>query len=200
MNSSLRTFGSLAVVGVIAAGPAGAGAARHPSLTVNVRANATLGEQVLVTSSGRTLYRLKPENARHWLCTSRACRQVWHPLLVGSSKTTLRRGPGVSASLKLVTRPDGKLQVAVNRLPVYTYAGDTRAGQANGQRIRSFGGTWLVLRTGALSTPVPTPSPAPTPYPNIAASPTTQSPMPTPTMMPTPSPAPGPYTPGPYTP
>jgi predicted lipoprotein with Yx(FWY)xxD motif len=161
---SLRTLAGLVAGAALLAVPASA-AAGTPSLTVKSRASAAQNEKVLVTSSGRTLYRLKPETRHHWLCTSAACRQIWRPLLVSSSRTTLKRGSGVSGSLKLATRPDGKLQVAFKGFPLYTYAGDAKAGDVNGQNIHSFGGTWLVLRTGPLATPTPTPTPTPSPGP-----------------------------------
>jgi hypothetical protein len=35
-------------------------------------------------------------------------------------------------------------QVTLNGHPLYTYVGDGRPGQANGQGLASFGGTWYV--------------------------------------------------------
>jgi len=37
-----------------------------------------------------------------------------------------------------VKRPDGGVQVTYKGLPVYTYAGDSGPGQANGQGIEGF--------------------------------------------------------------
>jgi hypothetical protein len=55
-------------------------------------------------------------------------------------------GTGVKASL-LGTKKlsDGKTYPTYNGWLIYDYAGDPGPGQAKGQRIKSFGGTWYVL-------------------------------------------------------
>ena len=47
---------------------------------------------------------------------------------------------------------DGKLQVTYNGWPLYTFAGDTQAGQDKGENIKSDGGTWLVIQSPASAT------------------------------------------------
>ncbi len=54
-------------------------------------------------------------------CT-RACAKAWPPLVVKSAKAVPKRISGVKGTFGVVRRPDGKLQVTYNRLPVYTYA------------------------------------------------------------------------------
>jgi predicted lipoprotein with Yx(FWY)xxD motif len=41
----------------------------------------------------------------------------------------------------IITRSDGSTQVAYDGAPLYTYAGDGKAGDANGQ---GSGGAWFV--------------------------------------------------------
>jgi len=41
-------------------------------------------------------------------------------------------------------RGNGQIQVTYKKMPLYTYAGDSAPGQANGQGV---GGTWFVLPT-----------------------------------------------------
>lgn len=55
-------------------------------------------------------------------------------------------GTGVKASL-LGTKKlsDGKTYPTYNGWLMYEYAGDPGPGQAKGQRIKSFSGTWYVL-------------------------------------------------------
>jgi predicted lipoprotein with Yx(FWY)xxD motif len=119
---------------------------------------------------GRTLYRLSGENSHHLLCRSGACTAIWPPLTVASRRVKLRAGSGVHGKLGLIRRPDGKLQVTLRGLPLYRYSGDAGRGDANGQGIRSFGGTWTAVpASAAASAPAPparAPT-APTPQPPI---------------------------------
>ena len=54
-------------------------------------------------------------------CTG-ACAQAWPPLFVKSAKAVPKKIAGIKGTFGVVRRPDGKLQVTYNRLPVYTYA------------------------------------------------------------------------------
>ena len=52
-------------------------------------------------------------------------------------------GDGVdTAKLATITRDDGAVQVTYNGHPLYLFAGDTAAGQANGQ---GSGGVWFLV-------------------------------------------------------
>jgi predicted lipoprotein with Yx(FWY)xxD motif len=51
-----------------------------------------------------------------------ACAKAWPPLIVKSAKQVPRKVPGLSGTFGTVRRPDGRLQVTRNKLPVYTYA------------------------------------------------------------------------------
>jgi len=42
-------------------------------------------------------------------------------------------------------------QVTINGAPVYTFQGDSAAGNTNGQGIMSFGGTWNVVMASGSS-------------------------------------------------
>ena len=54
-------------------------------------------------------------------------------------------GAGVTAAkLGTVKRPDGKIQVTYNGLPLYLFAGDSKAGDVKGQGV---GGIWHVVGT-----------------------------------------------------
>jgi hypothetical protein len=59
------------------------------------------------------------------------------------------------------------LQVMLRGLPLYHYSGDHAKGEANGQSIRSFGGTWHVLSATSNVSPVaPTAPTTPSPTPS----------------------------------
>ena len=119
--------------------------------------NATLGKTVLVTTGGRTLYSLSAETNGRFICTA-TCLTVWRPLTVAAATKPL--GP---VKLGTIERPEGKTQVTYKGKPLYTFSGDTNAGQANGEGIKDVG-TWHAAATGGLAQPEPQPQPEPT-YP-----------------------------------
>jgi predicted lipoprotein with Yx(FWY)xxD motif len=145
-----------------------AAALASSSLTVKGAGNSKLGETVLVNPAGRTLYALEGESTHHLLCKSGACTAIWPPLTVRSRTTRLRAGAGVHGALGLIRRPNGALQVTLRGKPLYRYSGDSAAGQANGEGIRSFGGTWHAVP--AAPAPAATP-PATNPQPPSEPSP-----------------------------
>ena len=51
-------------------------------------------------------------------------------------------GAGVTGTLSTITRADGSTQATYLGHPLYTYAGDTAPGQANGNGINASGGLW----------------------------------------------------------
>ncbi len=143
------------------------------SVSVDSKSNSKLGQQILVTSEGRTLYVLSPETSHHLLCTSAECLKFWPPLTVSSSSTKLKDGSGVHGKLSLLHRSNGKWQVMVNGQPVYLFSLDKSPGEVKGQNFKSFGGVWHVLSnsgspsskaagtTNAPAAPAPAPAPAP---------------------------------------
>jgi predicted lipoprotein with Yx(FWY)xxD motif len=130
------------------------------SSVVKSSSNSTLGETVVVSAQGRTLYALSPETTRHLLCKSTQCLSVWPPLTVSSRKAKLKAGSGVHGSLGILTRSNGALQVTLRGLPLYRYSGDSGKGQANGQGIKSFGGTWRAATATAGSSKTPATKPS----------------------------------------
>jgi predicted lipoprotein with Yx(FWY)xxD motif len=139
-----------------------AGSATSPSITLKSRTAGSLGK-VLAAPNAHTLYRLSPETKTHVLCTSSSCLGIWKPLLVRSKTTTVHLPTGVTGTVGFLKRGT-RYQVTLSSHPLYTYTSDSRAGQANGQRIKSFGGTWLVIKVATRrAAPAPTPAPAP-PY------------------------------------
>jgi predicted lipoprotein with Yx(FWY)xxD motif len=147
------------------------------SVSVDAKSSSTLGQHILVSSEGRTLYVLSPETSHHLLCTSAECLKFWPPLTVSSSSTKLKDGSGVHGKLALLHRSNGRWQVTINGLPLYFFALDKSAGDVKGQNFKSFGGVWHVLTSSgspsskalpashAPAASAPAPSPAPTPAP-----------------------------------
>ena len=113
---------------------------------------ATIGAlgTVLVDRQGMTLYRYGPDGFGAPRCTG-PCTSTWTPLTVAPGTRTRVAGPGLAVSdVGTVTRPDGSLQVTYELRPLYTYAGDTAPGQANGQG--AAGGRWSVVAVALTGT------------------------------------------------
>ncbi|MHB8470125.1 MAG: COG4315 family predicted lipoprotein [Gaiellaceae bacterium] len=104
---------------------------------------------VLVSSSGRTLYRYTPDRKGVNKCTPVAgCAKFWPRLLMkGAAKPTA--GPGAKVGLLgTIKQPKGLRQVTYARFPLYTFAGDKKAGDVKGE---GFEGKWYLVNTsGAL--------------------------------------------------
>src|SRR5688572_16766771 len=97
---------------------------------------------VVQDSDGRTLYRFdkdtpKPEGKSN--CNGQ-CALTWPPML----SDTIPQVEGVDAKLvSLITRADGKKQVAIDGWALYTYSQDPKPGAWKGQGV---GGTWFVIQ------------------------------------------------------
>ncbi len=146
-RTSLRIGGSAALaalVAVVAVGWSGAASSRAStphvvkSATVQTKTLKKLGT-VLVNSKGRTLYMFVPDKQKKVTCHG-SCAAAWPPLKVKKGQEPTAGG---SAKKKLLGL-DGRV-VTYNRWPLYTYLGDSKPGQANGQRQDLNGGLWYVL-------------------------------------------------------
>jgi predicted lipoprotein with Yx(FWY)xxD motif len=159
----------LAIALTVAVGAASATAAQRagkPTKRVAKEAqNATLGETILTTTNGRTLYSLSAEKNGRFICTG-SCLSIWHPLVVPTgAKPT---GP---VKLGIISRPDGKgMQVTYKGRPLYRFGADARAGDVGGEGIKDVG-TWHAAV-------VPTAQPAPEPQPPAESPPPYQPPYP----------------------
>jgi predicted lipoprotein with Yx(FWY)xxD motif len=122
---------------------------KKPKPLVKTAHSATQNATILVDANGRTLYELRPETAKHVLCKTSACLQFWPPDKVGK-KTRLAKGAGVKGSLGRLHRK-GFDQLTLDRHPLYHFSGDPSKGSTNGQGIRSFGGTWHVVKESSSS-------------------------------------------------
>ncbi len=96
---------------------------------------------VLVDQNGKTLYAFAADAKNHSNCSG-SCAQYWPPVAASGSPTASK---DVSATLGTTTRSDGSTQLTVNGWPMYTYAGDAKAGDATGQGKNLSGGLWWVV-------------------------------------------------------
>lgn len=137
--------------------PAPAGAAEATKTVAKQAQNATLGKTILTTTKGRALYSLSAETNGKFICTG-SCLSIWRPLLV--PENVKPKGP---VKLGKIERPDGKTQVTYKGRPLYSFTGDSKAGEVNGEGIKDVG-TWHAAVTGKIA-PQPQPQPEPSPYP-----------------------------------
>jgi predicted lipoprotein with Yx(FWY)xxD motif len=110
---------------------------------VSVDDNAKLGK-IIVDSQGNTLYYFEKDKQNSGASTcSGACAQVWPPYTASGSP---KGQNGASASkLGTLKRSDGTTQVTYNGWPLYTYTGDQKAGDTNGNNLDQFGAEWYAL-------------------------------------------------------
>lgn len=98
---------------------------------------------VLADSGGRTLYALDADRGGTSSCYGR-CAEAWPPLLTEGDP---HPSNGASAAeVGTGERRDGTAQVTYAGQPLYTYAGDEGPGEASGDGVVSFGGTWFALK------------------------------------------------------
>jgi predicted lipoprotein with Yx(FWY)xxD motif len=103
---------------------------------------------VLTSAQGFTLYYLTTEKGGVDKCTNLpGCSAVW-PGLAPPSGGSPTAASGVTGQLSVLSTSTGGMEVSYNGWPLHTFAMDTQAGQANGQGITSFGGTWFAATPG----------------------------------------------------
>ncbi|MFC4612749.1 SCO0930 family lipoprotein [Streptomyces maoxianensis] len=106
---------------------------------LSVRKDAKLGE-IIVDKNGMTVYRFKKDSA--WpmktACTG-DCLKKWpvvDPVAKNDTEGILKKG------FVTFSRPDGIKQQTIDCWPIYTFSGDAKAGDTNGQGV---GGTWYAV-------------------------------------------------------
>jgi predicted lipoprotein with Yx(FWY)xxD motif len=136
-------------VALVAAGSAAAShqsvsgvtAAKHSASGTRITLHKTKLGRVLATSSGKTLYLYTPDARNKSNCYT-GCAGFWPPLMV---KGKVSAATGVKSKLLSTTkRRNGKRQVTYKGHPLYTYTGDSKAGQVSGQGYQSI---WYVVNS-----------------------------------------------------
>jgi predicted lipoprotein with Yx(FWY)xxD motif len=139
----LRPFKTRVIVAAAAAAlGAGAGlAGAAAAVTMKTAVNSSLGATIVVSATGRTLYHDAAEPKNKVKCLG-SCAKEWPPLIVTAGGKPVAGAGVTAAKLGVLKRPDGKLQVTYAGLPLYLYAGDSKAGDVNGQGV---GGIWHAI-------------------------------------------------------
>lgn len=129
--------------------------------------------KIIVDGKGMTAYYYQPDlpNSGVSTCTG-GCLAHWPAITAASSTPVVL---GISAKITVIT---GTNQIVVNGRPIYTFAGDQKAGDTNGQGI---GGVWYVVSPAGVeltpseiakesTAPAATATPTPT-HPKVTAKP-----------------------------
>lgn len=128
-----------------------------PSPTVELTTVPGYGKVLVDAATGHTLYLLNSEKGDKVTCTSsNGCTTIWHPLVLPSGTSSPQGGTGLTASDLGTVSNGGATQVTYNGWPLYTFSGDTAAGQVKGEGINHFGGIWYVV--DAAGNPVTSPT------------------------------------------
>ncbi len=113
-------------------------AADGPAIAV---ADSSLGQ--IMTSDGMTLYGFTKDVGGTPTCND-GCAGAWPPVIVDDS-FDLSALPA-SGSFSIVGRADGTKQLTAGEWPLYQFAGDSAAGDTNGQ---GSGGSWFAVAPDA---------------------------------------------------
>ncbi len=109
-----------------------------------------------INAAQRTIYVFDADLATPNQSTCNAgCTGAWPPVAPPA-------GVALPAPFSMFVRGDGTMQLAYAGRPLYTFAGDAKAGDTHGDGLNEFGGIWHIARPQASSaTPGPSPKPPP---------------------------------------
>jgi predicted lipoprotein with Yx(FWY)xxD motif len=108
--------------------------------------NGSASNAASTSSTAPTLYTFSKDTTGKSNCSG-ACARNWPPAT---------SAPGLSGGkVTKIKRSDGTMQVALDGHPLYRFAGDTKAGDANGNGLNAFGGLWKTAGASSAATPAP---------------------------------------------
>ena len=147
--------GAIALAACGGGGGSSMGSSSSRDTAMTVATKRVDGRTVLVDAGGKALYMSDQEVGGMVRCTG-ACLKFWEPLTVQGQPT----GTVTGGTLGVLTRPDGKMQVTFNGVPVYRFVED-QSGTVKGDGVDdAFAGqqfTWHVVSTaGAQQAPAMT--------------------------------------------
>jgi predicted lipoprotein with Yx(FWY)xxD motif len=159
MKALLATGGLAAILALAGCGGGYASPPAHSTTTGNSSgsgsstatkfstANVSGVGNVVVDGKGRTVYILTSAGKKNVPCTDASgCTGVWPDLPLPNGTSAATAGSGVDASLLGTMKlSDGETYPTYNGYLMYEYTGDMAGGEANGQGLKSYGGTWYVL-------------------------------------------------------
>jgi len=121
--------------------------ASHASATpqggshVTIMTQSTSKGTVLANGQGMTIYWFAKDTPTMSNCSG-TCATYWPPVI---GTPTAAAGASLPKGFGTVTRSDGEVQATYNGHPLYTYMGDTAAGQISGNGLNLSGGLWWAM-------------------------------------------------------
>jgi predicted lipoprotein with Yx(FWY)xxD motif len=109
--------------------------------SVTIKTMHTSKGTVLVNAAGHTLYWFAKDTATESNCNG-SCATYWPPVI---GTPTAAAGASLPHGFGTIKRADGQIQATYDGHPLYTYAGDTTAGQISGNGLNASGGIWWAL-------------------------------------------------------
>lgn len=128
--------------------PAAGAPAAHSggSGSVTIMEHSTSKGMVLTDAQGKTIYWFAIDTASKSNCTG-SCLTYWPPV---TGTPVAGSGVSLSGHLGTITGPNGQVQATYDGHPLYTYVGDSTAGQVTGNGLNLSGGLWWAMTpTGA---------------------------------------------------
>ena len=108
------------------------------------------GKTLLANSKGFTLYWFAPDTPTKSKCNG-GCATYGPPVPAPATAMS-----GVKGTIGEITRSNGTKQATFNGHPLYTYAGDSKPGEAKGNGLNASGGLWYdIVLSGSASQPQP---------------------------------------------
>jgi len=95
----------------------------------------------LTTSDGMSVYVFAKDTGMASTCSG-SCAVYWPPVTGASAQVS----GGLNSSMTgTTTRSDGTKQITYGGHPLYTYVGDKKAGDTNGEGLNLSGGKWWLV-------------------------------------------------------
>jgi predicted lipoprotein with Yx(FWY)xxD motif len=134
---------SVLVAGFISCTKSNSSPATPHTALLSLSANATVGGNILVDSSGRAVYNFVFDDQGKATCLG-GCAIVWpHEYFAGLTQSNLGTGLNI-ADFGVVTNSDGGMQTTFKGHPLYIYTGDAKTSgvwSVTGNNIE--GGVWF---------------------------------------------------------
>ena len=133
----------------------GSGSSQAAGSGTGIKTISTKIGTVLTNTQGHTLYWFAPDTSTTSHCTG-SCATYWPPV---KGPVSAAAGISLPGKFATITRSDGSVQATYDGHPLYTYSGDTAAGQTTGNGLTASGGKWWAV-TPSGSKPAPAASPS----------------------------------------
>lgn len=103
--------------------------------------------KILVNAKGMTLYVFAADPKGKSTCY-KTCAKYWPPVLVAAGTQPPTTMTGIPGTFGTTMRTGGTQQLTYDGAPLYTFLGDQKPGDMNGQGSTASGAYWWVVVAG----------------------------------------------------